>query len=138
MSVSKKSEGQGLSDQRSKGIPHRDHILIFIVGRAVDQLDLGKLLQALWTLGKRAEPVEVAGSELIARPDGGSGGHRVEIVEGDETRSCFVVVATDKNLSQATGAVSDFVRTGAVADDVAEIGHEIERRSRGETGFQSF
>src|SRR5580692_3522892 len=78
------------------------------------------------------------GSQLVARPERGGGGHGIEIFELDETGGGFVVIATDENVSQTAGALDNFVGAGAVADHVAEIGNLIERRSRGEAGFKSF
>src|SRR5580692_999737 len=75
---------------------------------------------------------------MIASPGGGGGGHGVEVVEVHQAGGGFVVVATDKNFSQFARAVGDFVGAGAVAHYVAQVGDDIERRGRGQTGFERF
>src|SRR5580700_4489814 len=104
----------------------------------MDQLYRRKILQLLRTLRQGAEPVEIVGSELVARPDRGGRSHGVEIIKGDQAGRGFVVVAADENLPQLTGALGNFVGTGAVADNVAEICHQVERGSRGQAGFKRF
>ena len=78
------------------------------------------------------------GSKLIAGPDGGSGGHGIEVIQLKQAGCGFVVIAADKNFSQGSRAIDDFVGRGSVADDVAEVGYEIEGRSSGQAGLQGF
>ena len=102
------------------------------------QLHVREILQGKRALRQRAQPFEMLGSELVAGPDGGGGGHGIEVIEFKQTGCGFVVIAADENLAQGTGAVDDFVGRGSVADDVAEVGDEIEGRSCGEAGLQGF
>jgi hypothetical protein len=104
----------------------------------MDQLHLGKILQLLRALWQGAEPAEIVSGELVASPDGSGSGHGVEVVESDQAGRGFVVVAADENLPQVAGPLGDFVGTGAVAYDVAEICYQVERRSSGQAGLQRF
>ena len=80
----------------------------------------------------------IFGRQLVAGPYGGGSGHGVEIFEIDQAGGGFVVVAPHENTSQTAGALNHFVRAGAVADYVAEIGNKVVGRSGGEAGLERF
>ena len=138
MRVPEKSQGHGRSDQRRERITQRHYVFIFIVGGTMDQLHLRKILQWLRAVRQGAEPCEIVRRELVASPDGGGGSHGIEIIKGDQARCSFVVVAANENLPQVAGTLGNFVGTGAIADDVAEICHQVERRSSSQAGLQRF
>ena len=48
------------------------------------------------------------------------------------------MIAANENFTEVTGAFDNFVGRGSVADEVAEVGDEIEGRSRGEASLQGF
>ena len=62
----------------------------------------------------------------------------IEIIQLEQAGRGLVVIAADKNLSQLARALDHFVGRGSVADDVAQVGHEIVRRSCRQAGFQRF
>ena len=78
------------------------------------------------------------GSELVAGPDGGGGGHRIEVIELKQAGGGFVVIPANENFAKVAGSVDDFVGRGSVADDIAEVGDEIERWGGRKAGFQGF
>lgn len=84
------------------------------------------------------QPFEVVRGQLLAGPDGSSGGEGIEVVEFEQSGGGFVVIAANENVSQTKGVVDDLVGTGAIADDVAEIGYEIVGRSCRQAGFHGF
>ncbi len=63
------------------------------------------------------------------------GSYGIEVLEVHEAADGFIVVATDEGLPQCAGTVDDFVRAGAVADDVAQIDHQVVGGSCRQTGF---
>jgi len=125
-------------DERDQGIADRNHVGIFIVGRAVNQLDVREILEGKRPLRESVQPVVVFGSELIASPDGGRCCHGIEVIQCKESGGSFVVISADKNLPQRAGAINNFVGRSAVADDVAEVGHKIEGRSASHASLHGF
>ena len=138
VSMAEESQGHGECDERSEGVAERNDIDVFVDGRAVNQLHIGKVSEGEWALRQSAQPFEMFGSELVAGPDGGGGGHSIEVVQVEQAGCGLIVIAADKDRSQAAGALDDFVGARAVTDDVAEVCDEIERRSCGEAGLQRF
>jgi len=115
-----------------------DHIFIFVERGAVDELDAGEFVDVDGTLRERAEPFEILGSELVARPESGEAGDGVEVVEIHEAADGFVMIAADEHASQSLRFANDFVRIAAVADRVSEIDDEVVSWSGGQTGVQRF
>src|SRR4029077_16322938 len=113
-------------NQRSQRISQRDDIFVLVIGRAVYQLDVGKIWQGHWTVWQFPQPVKVLGSECVARPDRGRGGHGIEIVQIHQSRGGFVVIPTHEDLAQFAGATRHFMRTGAIAYDVTQVHDDVE------------
>ncbi len=72
----------------------------------------------------------------MVRPDDGSCGDLVKTADVGDSGARFVVIATDKQLTQRAGLVENLVGIGAVADDVAKIGNNLTRRGGGKTSFE--
>src|SRR6202158_5499313 len=138
VSVSEERDGDGNGDERFDGVTGADHVFIFVERGAVDELNVGKLVDVDGTLRKRAEPFEIFGSELVARPERGEAGDGVEVLKVHEAADGFVVIATDEHASQSLRFGNDFVRIAAVADRVSEIDDEVVSRSGSQTGVQRF
>src|SRR5467141_1130649 len=138
VSVSEECDGDGNGDERFDGVAGADHVFIFVERRAVDELDAGKLVDLDRTLRERAEPVEILGGELVARPESGEAGDGVEVLEIHEAANSFVVIAANEHASQSSRLNNDFVRITAVADRVSEIDDEVVSGSGGQTGVQRF
>ncbi len=85
-----------------------------------------------------AKPFQITGSELVSRPEGCGCGHGVEIFQVHDAGCGFVVIPADEDAAEFPGAFAHFIGAGAVTDDVAQIDDEIERRSGGEAGIESF
>ena len=134
-----KSERRGQGDQRGKSVTERNHVLIFIVGRAVHQLYAGAHPPVDGALGQRAQPVEIVVAELVASPDGGGGSQRIEIVNVRSGRWRLCHGCRERKLfPRLRVRFGDFVGTGAVADDVARDWPPVERGSGGQAGLQRF
>ncbi len=84
------------------------------------------------------QPLVMLGSQLVACPDSGCRGHRIEVVKFEQAGCSLVVIAAHENLSETARAIDHFIRRSAVTDNVAEIGDKIERRSRREGCLQRF
>ena len=82
--MSEEGDGDGIGDQRLDGVVGADHVFIFVERGAVDELDAGEFVEVDGTLRERAQPVEIFGSELVARPERGEAGGGVEVVEVHE------------------------------------------------------
>lgn len=136
MGVAKKSDGDGIGDEGSKGVADTDQVLVFVEGGAVHELEAGEIVYANGALRKRAEPCEVFRGELVARPKGSDAGDGVEIFQVHEAADRFVVIPANKDGSEGTNAGDDFVRIGAVTDAVAQVDDEVVRRSSGEAGVE--
>lgn len=104
----------------------------------MDQLHLGEIRQGNGALRQGAEPAEIFRRQFVASPDGGRRSHGIEIVEVQEAGDGFVVIAAYEDFPQVTRTGGHFIGTGAVADDVSEVYHRVERGGGGEAGFESF
>jgi hypothetical protein len=136
--VSEECDGDWNGDERFDGVAGTDHVFIFVERGAVDELDAGKLVDVDGTLRKRAEPFEILGGELVARPERGEPGDGVEVLKVHESADGFVVIAADEHASQSLRFGNDFVRIAAVADRVSEIDDEVVSGSGSQTGVQRF
>ena len=67
--VSEKSQRHGQRDQRRERVSQRDDIFVFVVGRAVNQLNVGKVRHGNRALRQGAQPLEIFGRQFVARPD---------------------------------------------------------------------
>ena len=123
--MSEEGDGDGNGDERGDGVAGADHVFILVDRRAVDELDAGKFVKLNGTLGQPAQPFEILGSELVARPECGEAGDGVEFVEVHEAADGSVVIAADENASERSHLGHDFVGIAAVADGVSEIDNEV-------------
>src|SRR6266446_2705263 len=98
VSVSEERDGDGNGDERFDGVAGANHVFIFVERRAVDELDARKLIDLDRTLRERAEPVEIFGGELVARPESGEAGNGVEVFEVHEAANSFVLIAANEDL----------------------------------------
>ncbi len=138
MSMAKKSERGRLGEQGDQCVSQRNYVEIFVCGRTMHKLRLGKSFECERPLGQRLQPLVVLGSQLIARPDGRGRGQRIKVTELDQAGRRFVMIAADKHFSQPASALDNFVWRGAVADNVAKIRHEVILGCRSQTGFERF
>src|SRR5437660_11292894 len=136
VSVSEECDRDGNGNERFDGVAGANHVFIFVERRAVDELDAGKLIDLDRPLRERAEPVEIFGGELVARPESGEAGDGVEVLEVHEAANCFVVIAANEDLPESLRFNNDFVRITAVADRVSEIDDEVVGGSGGQTGVR--
>jgi hypothetical protein len=136
--VTEKCQRRGQSDQRGQRVAERDHVFVFVVRRAMDQLHIGEVRNRDRSLRQVMQPGEIVGSQFVTRPQRSGRGHGIEIAEVDQSGGGFVVVATHEALSQIAGTVGDFVGARAVPYNVAQVHRYIERRSGGKTSFESF
>src|SRR6266481_2422647 len=120
VSVSEERYGDGNGDERLDGVAGADHVFIFVERRAVDELDAGKLVDLDRTLRERAEPVEIFGGELVARPARGEAGDGVEVLEVHEAANRFVMIAASEDLSESLRAGNHFVGIAAIAYGISE------------------
>src|ERR1700689_3587854 len=102
------------------------------------QLHLGEIRHRNRSLRQGAEPFQILGCQFVARPDGGCGGHGIEIVEIHDAGSGLVMIAAHESFSQLPGTLSHVVGTGAVAHNVPKIYHYIKRRRRRERSVKRF
>src|ERR1700686_5153345 len=137
-SVSEERDGHGNGDERFDGVAGADHVFIFVERGAVDELEAGKLVNVDGTLREPAEPFEIFGGELAARPERRKTGDGVEVLEVHEAADSFVMIAADEDLSESLRAGNDFVGIAAVANRVPEINDEVVGGSGGQTGVQRF
>ncbi len=138
VSMSEERDGDGNGDERLDGVAGADHVFVFVESGAVDELNAGEFVEVDGTLGKRAQPVEILGGELAARPESGKAGDGVEFLEVHEAADGFVVITADEDASQSLRLGNDFVGIAAVAYGVAEIDDEVVGGSGGQTGVQRF
>ncbi len=89
----------------------------------MNQIGLRKAFEGERALRQRVQPLVMLGSQLVAGPDGGTGGHGIEIFQLDEAGRSLVVISPDENFPQTASALDDFVGAGAVANYVAEVGN---------------
>src|ERR1700730_14279170 len=136
--VSEEGDGDGDGDERFDGVAGADHVFIFVERGTVDELDVGKLVDVDGTLRERAEPFEIFGSELVARPERGEAGDGVEILKIHETADGFVVISADEHASQSLCFNNHFVGIAAVANGISEINDEVVGGSGGQTRVQRF
>ena len=104
----------------------------------MNQLHLREALEKERALRQSMQPVVMLAAQLVACPDGGGSGQGVEVIQFEQPGGGFVVIAANKNLSQAARAFDHLVGRSPVADDVAQVGHEIICRSRRKAGVQRF
>src|SRR5258707_5376665 len=124
VSVSEECDGDGNGDERFDGVAGADHVFIFVERRAVNELYAGKLVDLDRTLRECAEPVEIFGGELVARPESGEAGDGGEVLEIHEAADGLVVIAANEDLSERLRAGNHFHGTAAVANGISEIDDE--------------
>jgi hypothetical protein len=138
VSVSKERQRHGQRNQRRQRVSQRNDVLIFIVGRAMDQLHFGETRQRYRAMGQGAEPFEILRGQIVTRPNGGRSGQRIKIIEVHHARGRFVVIAAHENLSQLPRTGRHFIRTSPISDDVSQVRDHIEGRGSGKSGVQGF
>jgi hypothetical protein len=138
VSVSEERDGGGIGNEWFDGVAGADCVFIFVERGAVDELDAGEFVEMDGTLRQRAEPFEIFGGELIARPESSEAGDRVEVVEVHEAADGSVVIAADEDASERLCFGNDFIGIAAVADGVSEIDDEVVGGSGGQTSVQRF
>ena len=134
----KKVSGVAASHQGLNGIAQRDHIFIFIYGRAVNELDGGQFPGLDGAMRQALKPFQIWGSELVAGPQRRQSGDGIEVSQVHRPTDCLVVVAAHEDVAQGAGALDDLVGAGAVSDYVPEVDYHVVRRGRRQTRFESF
>lgn len=134
--VAEEGDGRCDGDERDQRVADRNHVGVFILGRAVHDLHVGKVVQRARALRQGAQPFKMFGRKLIPGPNGSGRGHGIEVVEFQQAGGGFVVITADKDFSQVARPLDHFVGRGAVADHVAEVRDKIEWWSCGEAGLQ--
>ena len=136
MGVAKKSDGDGIGDERIEGVSDADQVLVFVDGGAVDELEAGEFVYADGALRESTEPFEIFGRELVPGPEGGDAGDGVEVFQVHEAADGFVMIAADEDASEGADAGDDFVGIGGVADGIAEVDDEVGSGSSGQTSVE--
>src|ERR1035437_151230 len=138
VSVSEERDGGGTGDEWFDGVAGANRVFIFVERRAVDELDAGEFVDMDGTLRQRAQPCEIFGGKLVARPERSESGDGVEVVEVHKAADGSVVIAADEDVSQRLCFGNDFVGIAAVADGVSEIDDKVVGGSGSQTGVQRF
>ena len=136
--VAEEGQGRIQGDERRQSITERDDVFIFVIGRAMHQLNIRMILQRDRPVRKIAQPLQVLSGQLLAGPEGGRRSHRVEVFKIHKSGCGLVVIAPDESLAQFTGTLGDFVRAGTVSDDIAEVDDQVVSRSGCEARIESF
>ena len=76
--------------------------------------------------------------ELIAIPKCRQSSDGIEILDAVNSRDYFVVIAAHKRSTQFPNARGDFVRAGAIADDIAQVDDKISCRRNRQARLQCF
>ena len=138
VSVSEERDEGGTGDEWLDGVAGADRVFIFVERGAVDELDAGEFVDMDGTLRQRAQPFEIFGGKLVARPERSQSGDGVEVVEVHEAADGSVMIAADEDASQRLHLGNDFVGIAAVADRVSEIDDKVVGGSGGQTSVQRF
>ena len=125
-------------DERLQRLLYGNNVLIFVTRRSVDELKACEFRNRNRPLGKCPQPVEVFGRKLPTIPQCRKARDRIKALHVLKACDNFVVISTHKGSAQLTRAGRDFVRAGAIADDVAEVHNSVVRRRCRNAGFQSF
>ena len=80
----------------------------------------------------------MSGLPLVARPQRGQTGDRIEFLKVHEAADSFVVVAANEDASQRLRFRDDLVGIAAVTNRVAEIDDEVVHGRGRQTGLQRF
>jgi hypothetical protein len=80
----------------------------------------------------------MVGIEMVAVPQGGESGNRIEIFDILESGDDLVVITANKNIAEAANSRGHIVRAGAVPNDVSKVENAIVLRSNGEARLQRF
>ncbi len=136
--MAEEREGGSGCNERDQGVSEGYNIGVFIGRRAVNELNLREVLKRKRALRQSVQPSVMFRSQLVARPDSGGGGHRVEVVKLEQAGRSLVMIAADENLSQTARAIDHFIGGSSIAHHVAEVRHKIERWGRREGSLQRF
>ena len=75
---------------------------------------------------------------MLAVPQSGKSGHRIEIVQIHDAADRFVVISAHHDVSKLAALIDDFVGVGSVADNVAEVDDFIAGRRGCEARLECF
>jgi hypothetical protein len=89
-------------------------------------------------LRKLAQPFEIFGGELFARPKRCQAGHGIKFLDIHEAADGPVVIAANENLTQRLRFGNHFVGIAAIAHGVSEIDDKIISRRSGQAGVERF
>ena len=124
--------------KRLQRVFNADHVSVFIIGRAVHELDSRQIRNRNGSLRKRAQPFKVIAGQLVAVPERGQAGYRIKTLDRINPSHYFVVVAADESSAKLPHARRDFIWTGVVSDDIAQVDHNVCRWRDGQARLQCF
>src|SRR5260370_3926034 len=138
MCVAKKNYAHARADQSRECVLNHNYIAVFVIRRAMYELDAEKLGESDRPLWQCAQPFEVIAGKLRTIPKGRHPSHRIKGLHIVQSGDDFVVIAPDERSPEFTRLGCDLVGAGAVADNVTQIHDGIMRRRSRQRSFQSF
>jgi hypothetical protein len=138
MSVAEKGDGHGVGKQRFDGIAQTHHVLVFVMRGAMRELHSRQLFKMQWALRQRAQPLQVRGHKLLARPKRGQSGSGVELFKIHQPSDGFIVIAANEYSPDRPATRHHFVRIGTISDCIPEIYHQVVRRRRCKASLERF
>ena len=128
MGMSEKSDlGAGVK-KPIESLRGREHVLIFILKRAVYQNDS---IGGQGSLRKRGKPGKVFGVQLRASPIHGRFRHGIEVGGVHQAGYSFVMIAANRLCAEFAEASDNLVRIGPIANDITETHGNVPAAVRG-------
>src|SRR5207248_7414340 len=119
-SVPEKNDVHPRRGKRLQRVFNADHVSVFIIGRAMHELNSRQLRNNHRSMWQRTQPVKMIAGQLIAVPECGEAGDRIKTLDRINAGHYFIVIPANNGPADLAHARRDLIWTGVVSDDIAK------------------